>query len=91
MVFLMIVKKWLKTAFLDETLKPHRNLTSANSINVARWLPPIVLLLLRSARVDETKGEKPQLCFSVPSGKFWEYMCWVYCQRIRASRFAFYR
>ena len=29
----------VKTAFLDEKLKSHRNLTSANSINVARWLP----------------------------------------------------
>ena len=32
-------QEMVKTAFLDETLKPHRNLTSANSINVARWLP----------------------------------------------------
>ena len=32
-------QEMVKNAFLEETLKPHRNLTSANSINVARWLP----------------------------------------------------
>jgi threonine synthase len=32
-------QEMVKTAFLDESLKKHRNLTSANSINVARWLP----------------------------------------------------
>lgn len=37
----------VKNAFMDEELNKHMRLTSANSINVARFLPPGVLLLQR--------------------------------------------
>jgi len=30
----------VKASFMDADLKAHMNLTSANSINVARFLPP---------------------------------------------------
>jgi threonine synthase len=36
MAFLMIVRIWSKKRFLDESYNI-KNLTSANSINIARW------------------------------------------------------
>ena len=59
----------VKTAFLDETLKPHRNLTSANSINVARWLPQSFYYFFAVQELMRRKVNKP-FVFSVPSGNF---------------------
>ena len=59
----------VKTAFLDETLKPHRNLTSANSINVARWLPQSFYYFFAVQELMKRKVNKP-FVFSVPSGNF---------------------
>ena len=57
----------VKQAFLDAELREKRNLTSANSINVARWLPQ----LLYYARAYQQLGESPSPpVFSVPSGNF---------------------
>jgi threonine synthase len=56
-------QEMVKTAFLDETLKPHRNLTSANSINVAFYYFFGVQELMKR------KVNKP-FVFSVPSGNF---------------------
>ena len=59
----------VKTAFLDETLKPHRNLTSANSINVARWLPQSFYYFFAVQELMKRKVNKP-FVFSIPSGNF---------------------
>ena len=59
----------VKTAFLDEKLKPHRNLTSANSINVARWLPQSFYYFFAVQELMKRKVNKP-FVFSVPSGNF---------------------
>ena len=59
----------VKTAFLDETLKPLRNLTSANSINVARWLPQSFYYFFAVQELMRRKVNKP-FVFSVPSGNF---------------------
>ena len=59
----------VKTAFLDATLKPHRNLTSANSINVARWLPQSFYYFFAVQELMRRKVNKP-FVFSVPSGNF---------------------
>ena len=59
----------VKTAFLDETLKPHRNLTSANSINVARWLPQSFYYFFAVQELMKKKVNNP-FVFSVPSGNF---------------------
>ena len=56
----------VKKAFLDEDLA-HKNLTSANSINVARWLPQMFYFFF--AYKEMKKHNKP-LIFSVPSGNF---------------------
>lgn len=56
----------VKKAFLDEDLA-HKNLTSANSINVARWLPQMFYFFF--AYKELKKHNKP-LIVSVPSGNF---------------------
>lgn len=57
----------VKDAFQDEELKGRRKLTSANSINVARWLPQMFYYFLGFRQV-RPKGKKQ--VFSVPSGNF---------------------
>ena len=56
----------VKKAFLDSDLK-EKNLTSANSINIARWLPQMFYFFL--AYKELKKHNKP-LIFSCPSGNF---------------------
>jgi threonine synthase len=56
----------VKTAFLDTGLSSI-NLTSANSINVARWLPQMFYYFI-AYRALKSKNKK--LVFSVPSGNF---------------------
>ncbi|RFS26444.1 threonine synthase [Chitinophaga silvatica] len=60
-------QKLVKTAFLDQELQQHRPLTSANSINVARWLPQMFYYFLA---YKQMKAAHPNLVFSVPSGNF---------------------
>ena len=56
----------VKKAFLDESLK-HKNLTSANSINIARWLPQMFYFFFA---YKVLKKENKKLIFSCPSGNF---------------------
>jgi threonine synthase len=56
----------VKKAFLDPDLR-HKNLTSANSINVARWLPQMFYFFFAYKALKKLK--KP-LIFSCPSGNF---------------------
>ncbi|TRZ42906.1 threonine synthase [Robertkochia solimangrovi] len=56
----------VKTAFLDPELNAC-NLTSANSINVARWLPQMFYFFI-AARELKKQGKEP--VFAVPSGNF---------------------
>ena len=59
-------QEMVKTAFLDKGLSSI-NLTSANSINVARWLPQMFYYFV-AYRALKSKNKK--LVFSVPSGNF---------------------
>jgi threonine synthase len=56
----------VKKAFLDADLK-HKNLTSANSINIARWLPQMFYFFFA---YKELKSHGKPLVFSCPSGNF---------------------
>jgi len=56
----------VKKAFLDESLK-HKNLTSANSINIARWLPQMFYFFFA---YKQLKSQNKPLVFSCPSGNF---------------------
>lgn len=64
-------QRLVKTAFLDESLNEKMTLTSANSINVARFLPQSFYYFNAYARLRE-KGVLPgnKLVVSVPSGNF---------------------
>lgn len=57
----------VKTAFLDTDITQKRQLTSANSINVARWLPQCFYFLFA---YKQAKKALKELVFSVPSGNF---------------------
>ena len=57
----------VKTAFLDKDLIANKNLTSANSINVARWLPQMFYFFFA---YKQLKNKQKELVFSVPSGNF---------------------
>ena len=56
----------VKKAFLDKSLK-HKKLTSANSINIARWLPQMFYFFFAYKAV---KKHNKKLIFSCPSGNF---------------------
>jgi len=64
-------QRLVKTAFLDEELNKKLMLTSANSINVARFLPQAFYYFNAYAQLKE-KGvlQNKDLVISVPSGNF---------------------
>lgn len=57
----------VKRAFLDEELTNKMQLTSANSINVARWLPQMFYFFFAYKQLHKTHKN---IVFSVPSGNF---------------------
>ena len=57
----------VKTAFLDQQIKDVSPLTSANSINVARWLPQMFYYILA---VRSLIAQQKKIVFSVPNGNF---------------------
>lgn len=59
----------VKSAFMDEELNAHMKLTSANSINVARFLPQAFYYFNAYARMKEL-GLADQMVMCVPSGNF---------------------
>lgn len=59
----------VKNAFMDEELNNHMKLTSANSINVARFLPQAFYYFNAYARMKE-QGLADNLVVCVPSGNF---------------------
>ena len=59
----------VKNAFMDEELNAHMKLTSANSINVARFLPQAFYYFYAYAQMKK-KGMADQLVVCVPSGNF---------------------
>jgi len=64
----------VKSAFMDEELNKHMKLTSANSINVARFLPQAFYYFNAYARIKEQlsngKLSNSQMVMCVPSGNF---------------------
>ena len=59
----------VKAAFMDDELNKHMRLTSANSINVARFLPQAFYYFNAYARMQEIVNSK-SLVMCVPSGNF---------------------
>ena len=62
-------QRLVKSAFLDKELNKAMVLTSANSINVARFLPQAFYYFNAYARLQEA-GITGDVVFSVPSGNF---------------------
>ncbi|UJH66972.1 threonine synthase [Allomuricauda sp. SCSIO 65647] len=60
-------QRMVKDAFLDVDITKKRKLTSANSINVARWLPQMFYYLFA---YRDSKKREMDIVFSVPSGNF---------------------
>ncbi|HAO29621.1 MAG TPA: threonine synthase [Chryseobacterium indologenes] len=58
----------VKQAFSDEEINNRLFLTSANSINIARWLPQQIYYLLALKQWQVYEREAPVIC--VPSGNF---------------------
>ena len=59
----------VKNAFIDKELNAHMQLTSANSINVARFLPQAFYYFYAYAQMKK-KGLTDQFVVCVPSGNF---------------------
>lgn len=59
----------VKTAFMDEELNNHMRLTSANSINVARFLPQAFYYFYAYAQLKKA-GKADNMVMCVPSGNF---------------------
>jgi threonine synthase len=65
-------QEMVKSAFIDDDLKKAFNLTSANSINVARWLP-------------QSLGDKEEARLFSSQWKLWKHLRRNSCQAIRAA------
>ena len=59
----------VKNAFMDKELNAHMKLTSANSINVARFLPQAFYYFYAYAQLKKL-GKADELVICVPSGNF---------------------
>ncbi len=59
----------VKSAFMDDELNRHMKLTSANSINVARFLPQAFYYFNAYARMKQL-GKADNIVMCVPSGNF---------------------
>jgi threonine synthase len=68
----------VKKAFLDESLK-HKNLTSANSINIARWLPQMFYIFFAYKQLKQYN--KP-IVLSCPSGNFGNICAGIIAKRL---------
>tara|TARA_R110000765_G_scaffold271525_1_gene370237 strand:- start:2712 stop:4007 length:1296 start_codon:yes stop_codon:yes gene_type:complete len=69
----------VKNAFLDKELLTEMKLTSANSINVARWLPQLFYFLFA---YKQAKSKGKEIIFSVPSGNFGNICAGLVAQRL---------
>jgi threonine synthase len=69
----------VKKAFLDEELTDHMKLTSANSINIARWLPQMFYFFFA---YKQLKNKSKKLVFSVPSGNYGNICAGMIAQKL---------
>lgn len=72
-------QEMVKRAFLDPDFEGKRKLTSANSINIARWLPQMFYYFFAYKAL---KSAGKELVFSVPSGNFGNICAGMMAQRL---------
>jgi len=70
-------QEMVKSAFLDTEIS--RKLTSANSINVARWLPQMFYFFFAYKQVHQ---QHKNIVFSVPSGNFGNICAGLMAQKL---------
>lgn len=80
-------QRLVKTAFMDQELCSHITLTSANSINVARFLPQAFYYFNAYARMKEqgwthTDGHESNMVICVPSGNFGNITAALFAKRM---------
>jgi len=69
----------VKRAFLDDDLTEKMALTSANSINIARWMPQMFYFLFS---YKQLKSKNKPIVFSVPSGNFGNICAGMLAQKL---------
>ncbi len=70
----------VKNAFLDESLLSEMQLTSANSINIARWLPQMFYFFFA---YKQLAAHNKKLVFSVPSGNYGNICAGMMAKKLR--------
>lgn len=78
----------VKSAFMDKELNEHMQLTSANSINVARFLPQAFYYFYAYAQLKR-EGKADQVVICVPSGNFGNITAGLFAKKmgLPVSRF----
>ena len=71
----------VKSAFMDEELNAKLKLTSANSINVARFLPQSFYYFYAYAQLKKL-GKSDEMVVSVPSGNFGNITAGLFAKRM---------
>ncbi len=74
-------QRLVKSAFMDAELNVHMRLTSANSINVARFLPQAFYYFYAYAQMKR-QGKADELVICVPSGNFGNLCAGLFAQRM---------
>ena len=72
-------QEMVKKAFIDDELTSKMQLTSANSINVARWLPQLFYFMFA---YKQLKHQYKNIVFSVPSGNFGNVCAGMIAQKL---------
>ncbi|MCK5637251.1 MAG: threonine synthase [Flavobacteriaceae bacterium] len=72
-------QEMVKTAFLDADFTDKIQLTSANSINVARWLPQMFYFAFA---YKQLKNKQKDIIFSIPSGNFGNICAGMMAQKL---------
>ena len=74
-------QRLVKSAFMDTELNAHMRLTSANSINVARFLPQAFYYFYAYAQMKR-QGKANELVICVPSGNFGNLCAGLFAHRM---------
>ena len=74
-------QRLVKSAFMDADLNAHMRLTSANSINVARFLPQAFYYFYAYAQMKR-QGKADELVICVPSGNFGDLCAGLFAHRM---------
>lgn len=69
----------VKKAFLDTSITDSMQLTSANSINIARWLPQMFYFVFA---YKQLKDRSKKLVFSIPSGNYGNICAGMMAQKL---------